>query len=168
MRSVDYVNRPESLQDRISDVGFLLPPQAWKPHAADRWAHAVMALVPSPDDPRNLESWGRFIGVSRGALRMWCQAADMRPKESLDFARLLRAVVLAQGRTWDPANYLDIVDTRSMARLLERGNLPRSAMRTPPGVFDFILKQRIVQRAELRERLMALLERHLPKVELNT
>lgn len=168
MRSVDRVNRPELLQDRIADVGSLLPPQAWKPHAADRWAHAVMALVPSPDDPRNLESWGRFIGVSRGALRMWCKVADMRPKESLDFARLLRAVVLAQGRTWDPANFLDIVDSRSMARLLERGNLPRSAIRTPPGVYDFILGQHIVQREELRDRLIALLERRLPKAELNT
>jgi hypothetical protein len=144
------------------------PPLTWKPHAADRWARAVMALVPSPDDPKNLESWGKFIGVSRGALRVWCQATNLRPKQSLDFARLLRAVVLAQGRTWDPANFLDIVDPRSMQRLLERGALPRSAIRTPPSVHEFIVTQRIVQHEEARSRLIALLSRHLSMSELVT
>ena len=81
-------------------------------HAAARWAHAVVGILGAPTDPTTVAAWGRRIGVSNGALRGWCRAARVRGKASLDFARMLRAVVQAGKRGWDPQNLLDVVDDR--------------------------------------------------------
>lgn len=87
-------------------------------HAAARWARAAAGILGAPTDPTTVEAWGRGIGVSSGALRGWCRAAGVRAKPSLDFARMLRAVVQARERGWDPQNVLDVVDDRTLRRLL--------------------------------------------------
>ena len=117
-------------------------------HAADRWAQSVVGVVDCPFDPKTVALWARAIGVSEGSLRDRCRAAQCRPKPSLDFARLLRAVVKSQGNGWDPFNLLDIVNERTMKNLLRRGGvvdlLSAGDVLTPGG---FLVRQHFVTNA---------------------
>ena len=114
-------------------------------HAADRWAQSVIRVLDCPFDPRTVALWAQAIGVSEGTLRDRCRAARCSPKRSLDFARLLRAVVQSQQHGWDPFNLLDIVNERTMKNLMRRGGvadlLSPTAPLTPGG---FLLKQHFV------------------------
>jgi hypothetical protein len=125
-------------------------------HAAERWANVVTAVVASPFDPRNLDGWARAARAGRGTLRSWCRAAGLSAKASLDFARLLRAVVRSQGQPWDPHNILDVVDPRTMRRLVERGGLamvpPGSA---PPTAREFLERQRLILEPEALKAVTA-------------
>jgi hypothetical protein len=126
------------------------------PHAAERWAHAVAGILDCPFDPRTFAAWAKTIGVGEGTLRDWCRVAHCRPKSSLDFARLLRAIVQAQQRGWDPFDLLDVVNERTMRNLLRRGGLAdllsAKAPLTPHG---FVLTQRYVTNERALEILLA-------------
>jgi hypothetical protein len=105
-------------------------------------------VLDCPFDPKTVALWAQAIGVSEGALRDRCRAARCRPKRSLDFARLLRAVVQSQQHGWDPFNLLDIVNERTMKNLMSRGGVtdllsPNTSL-TPRG---FLLKQHFVTNA---------------------
>lgn len=114
-------------------------------HAAERLARAIVAAIGSPSDPRTLAGWAQSIGTSRGALRCWCSAAHVRPKDACDFARLLRAVVRARDFGWDLQNLLDIVDPRTLRSLLHRARISQIADRsTPPDPQDFIESQHLI------------------------
>ena len=129
------------------------------PHAADRWAKAVTGILDCPFDPKTVAMWGKAIGVSEGTLRDWCRVAHCRPKSSLDFARLLRAIVQSQERDWDPFNLLDVANERTMRNLLQRGGLAdllsTSLPFTPRG---FLLKQRFVTNLVALKALAASVE----------
>jgi hypothetical protein len=115
-------------------------------HAAERWARAVVRIICSDSDPKTLAGWGRELGVSRGALRTWCRAAHIQPRRALDFARVLRAVVISQGHALDLTNLLDVVDDRTLIRLLKRGDVSELKDRkSPPSTTDFITNQRFVR-----------------------
>lgn len=115
------------------------------PHAADRWAHAVTAIVDCPFDPKTVAMWAKTIGVSEGALRDWCRVARCRPKSSLDFARLLRAVIQSQQYGWDPFNLLDVANERTMKNLFRRGGLSDLlSTELPLTLSGFLLTQRFV------------------------
>lgn len=108
-------------------------------HAAARWARATVGILGAPTDPTTVAAWGRRIGVSTGALRAWCRAAGMRGKASLDFARMLRAVVHARERGWDPQNVLDVVDDRTLKKLLTQSGFTARWMPSgarPPNAFS--------------------------------
>jgi hypothetical protein len=121
-------------------------PARFRAHAADRWAQAVLGIIPSDADPRTLAGWGRTIGTSRGALRAWCRAAHIQPRRALDFARVLRSVVISQGKHLDLMNLLDVIDDRTLIRLLKRGGvLELKDRRSPPTVAEFISKQTFVR-----------------------
>ena len=130
-------------------------------HAADRWAQAVAGILDCPFDPKTVAMWGRVIGVSEGALRDWCKVAHCRPKSSLDFARLLRAVVQSQEYGWDPFNLLDVANERTMTNLLRRGGLSdllsTDVPLTPGG---FVLKQRFVTDRMALKALAASVQSH--------
>jgi hypothetical protein len=119
-------------------------------HAAERLANAIVTATSSPADPRTLAAWGQRVGVSRGALRVWCTAAHVSARSSLDFLRILRAVIQAQNGAWDLFGVLDIVDERSLARLLHRGGIGRILERAePPSVDEFLKLQRFVKSVDL-------------------
>jgi hypothetical protein len=93
-------------------------------HAAERWSRAVLAVLESPSDPRTLDAWSRIAGAATSTLRTWCIAAHCKPKASLDLARVLRAVQIANREgEWDPTNLLDVTDSRTLARLLVRAGV---------------------------------------------
>jgi hypothetical protein len=118
----------------------------FRAHAAERWARAVVRIIRSNSDPKTLAGWGRTIGVSRGALRAWCQAAHIQPRRALDFARVLRAVVISQGQAFDLTNLLDVVDDRTVVRLLKRGGvLELEHSNSPPLPAEFISNQLFVR-----------------------
>jgi hypothetical protein len=89
-------------------------------HAAERWAECVVAIVRADADPRTLIEWARIAGVSAGTLRDRCLAAGLRAKSSLDFARLLRAVVVSGSECKLP-EVLDVLHARTLRRLLSAG-----------------------------------------------
>ena len=119
---------------------------AFRAHAAERWARAVIRIIRSDSDPKTLAGWGRTLGASRGALRAWCRAAHVQPRRALDFTRVLRAVVISQGKTFDLTNLLDVVDDRTLIRLLKRGGvLELKDQKSPPSPTEFISNQIFVQ-----------------------
>jgi hypothetical protein len=128
-------------------------------HAAARWAQSVVRVLDCPFDPKTLALWAQAVGVSEGALRDRCRAARCRPKQSLDFARLLRAVTQSQRRGWDPFNLLDIVNQRTMKNLMSRGGVPDllapNIVLTPR---SFLLKQHFVTDATAIEAVAAFVE----------
>jgi hypothetical protein len=115
-------------------------------HAAERWSTAVMRTVEADRDPRDLAGWGRHIGASVSTVRAWCYASRIKPKAALDFTRLLRAVVLGQDqRPWDLQNLLDIVDSRTLRRMLARGGIDRVMwVDRAPTIAYFLDAQRFV------------------------
>ncbi len=101
-------------------------------HAADRWARAVMCTLGAAADPRTVDAWGRLAGAAPSTLRVWCAAAHCGTRSSLSFARVLRAVCIAQVQNeWDPANLLDVVDARTLHRLLSKAGVPLSSGSCP-------------------------------------
>src|SRR3989442_15972673 len=95
---------------RVTTAGPIFP-------AAERLASAIARTVDSATDVRTLTAWGRSVGASRGALRAWRYAADVPPKNALDFTRLFRAVYQAALAEQNPSTLLDIVDERTFRRL---------------------------------------------------
>lgn len=88
-----------------------------------RWARAVVGVVDSVRDPRTVEHWALLIACSAGALRIWCGAAGIHPKRSLDLARTLRAAWHAQQSGRPARGFLDATDQRTAQRLLREGGL---------------------------------------------
>lgn len=127
-------------------------------HSADRLAKAIVLATHSPRDPRTLTQWGQQVGVSRGALRVWCKAADVSARSCLDFLRILRAVVLSsRGKSLKLLSILDVVDQRSLLNLLDRGRIRKAWRTDTPTVEDFIRRQRYLNNRQLLEAVL----RHL-------
>lgn len=95
----------------------------------DRWARRVVEVVDARIDPVTMTHWGRHVHMSVGALRQLCRAAGVRPKTSLDLARMLRAVVWLQDQAWIPEAVLDCRDPRTLHSLLSRTGIPTDSLR---------------------------------------
>ena len=127
-------------------------------YAAQRWANAVFNVINLETDPTTIAAWGHSVGAGRGTLRVWCRAAHVSAKASLDFARMLRAVTVARDIGWDPQNLLDIVDERTVAKLLTRSGFegpPNGRWRPTPE--SFLQHQRLISNADNLEAITVLL-----------
>src|SRR5262245_7276145 len=111
---------------------------------ADRLARAIVLATTSPSDPRTLTASGQRVGVSRGALCVWCKAAGVSARSCLDFLRILRAVILAEKQAWDLLSMLDVVDQRSLNQLLDRGGIRELCELKHPTVDQFLIAQRFL------------------------
>ena len=131
-------------------------------HSADRLARAIVLATNSPSDPRTLTAWGQQAGASRGALRVWCKSAGVSARSCLDFLRVLRAVILSSHQPWDLLSLLDVVDQRSLLKLLDRGGVRELCREAPPTVDDYLLRQRFLDNQQILQavarRLKASLE----------
>jgi DNA-binding NarL/FixJ family response regulator len=112
-------------------------------HALARWADVVVRLTDSQHDPRTLAEWGRAIAVSTGALRNWCRTAGISARRSLAFARVLRAVVTQSRTTAAPGDLLNVVDRRTLEKLLRAAG--GVGMSLPKDVSQFLLRQEFVK-----------------------
>jgi hypothetical protein len=116
-------------------------------YASQRWARVVLFVVEADDDLRTMEDWARHAGVSLGTLRGWCRIARVSPKHSLDFARLLRVVQRGEGSPARAFEVLNVVDHRTMTRLLRDGGLGTPAGDDWPSVAEFLQRQNLVRNA---------------------
>lgn len=112
-------------------------------YAAERWAHAVATVLTSSEDLRTVPNWARKHGVSPGTLREWCRLAGPSAKASLDFARMLRVVLVSQHNVWEPQNALNIAERRTLGRLLAASGLTAHSQ-SGPNTLQFLTDQRFV------------------------
>jgi FixJ family two-component response regulator len=128
-------------------------------HAASRWARVVVRVIDAPSDPRTLHSWGRLVGASPGTLKNWCRMVGLSSKRSLDFARVLRAVVRQKTAGARPQDSLDVVDRRTLRRLLSLGRSKVDASGLPQHVEEFLQTQLFIKDTtalvELRRALIS-------------
>lgn len=125
-------------------------------HAAIRWATVIVPLTQLKADPTTIAEWGARVGKAPATLKVWCAAAGVHAGDSLDFARLLRVVTFYAGRHCDWHNVLAIIDSRTLARLLERGGLFKS--RRVPDLDTYLRNQRFIAAPALLAAVRALLD----------
>jgi len=168
--AADYLEKPLS-GDRLVDTvkRFVGTEHAdagtWASHAGARWAKAVIGIVNAPEDPRTISEWGQAIGAGEGTLRNWCHTAKLSPKRSLSLARLLRALYLSRSRQWQPEQLLNVVDRRTLTRMLAQGGLHGT---TSPTVDGFLQKQTlIVDHTAVNELRKALRSSGAPELQVD-
>jgi DNA-binding NarL/FixJ family response regulator len=125
-------------------------------HGVTRWADVVVRGIDSRHDPRTLAEWGRAIAVSTGALRNWCRTAGISARRSLAFARVLRAVVTQSRTAAAPEDLLNIVDRRTLEKLLRAAG--GVGMSLPKDVSEFLVRQEFVKNSSALLMVSAALE----------
>jgi len=136
-----------------------LQPSDGLSYAGARWARLIIRVVTSSTDPSTVEKWGRLVGASRGKLGTWCRASKTSPRRSLELARLLRALVLTNVSGFDLQDVMDVVDPRTLKRMLGRAGFPDGWGRAVAlSVRDFVRQQQLVQNERALSALTALLE----------
>lgn len=110
----------------------------------DAWTILIGFALEAPMDPTTLSTWAAVSAISVGALRQRCYAAGVTPRQSLLLARLLRAVLGASGRRWEPTEWLRCADVRTLRSMLRLGRLPRSSD-SGPTARDFLCSQTILK-----------------------
>jgi len=113
----------------------------------DRWVGLVIAATEANGDPRTLARWARLAAVSESSLRLYCYTAGVRPKPSLDFARLARLLRRTGNGLWEPAFHLDVADLRTLQALLARGGFRLHGERRARTVSNLIGRQRLLPTA---------------------
>jgi CheY-like chemotaxis protein len=111
-------------------------------HATARWAQLVLSTIDAPSDPNSLYRWSRAVGVSIGALRNWCRTARHSSRRSLLFARMLRAVLRQSVGHTAPEDLLNVVDRRTLAKLLLAGGGTETQL--PATVDEFLRRQAFI------------------------
>jgi len=111
-------------------------------HALARWADVVVRGLRSPTDMPTLETWGRTVAASTRTIRNWCYTARVPARHSLQFMRALRAVIRQGDAPMTPEDLLDIVDRRTLAKLLTLAGGTRTTL--PGDVDQFFERQRII------------------------
>ena len=143
--AADYLEKPligDDLVDAVKRfIGGGHADATWAANAGARWAQAVIAILNAPQDSRTVSEWGHAIGAGEGTVRNWCRTARLSPKRSLSLARLLRALYLSRSRRWRPEQLLNVVDRRTLNRLLEQGGVDRTI---PPTIDGFLRKQTLI------------------------
>jgi hypothetical protein len=128
-------------------------------YAAERWAKAVERVIRAPEDTRTMRVWGKMVGVSSASLAMWCRAAQASPRRSLELGRLSRAVLTTDGTLGGIQDVLDIVDPKTIRRLLQRAGVsPMTVTGQRMTLGDFLQRQQLVTHEfairALRHRLL--------------
>jgi hypothetical protein len=133
-------------------------------HASTRVASAIMCLVVSPTDAKSIAEWARVAASSSTTLRTWCNSARTKPKNALDFARLLRICNQPTEADWQPLERLNIVDPRTLCALVRRSGCPSliKARLTP---LEFLSTQRLITNKALIAAIAQSLKARNPRAE---
>ena len=133
--------------DRLSTGSMSELPRA-EPTAprASRIARVLTELISAPADVHSIEELCRAasLGISPATFRRWCVEEGIGPGEALVFARLLRALALAQKDGTSPSEWMEI-DPRTFRSLLKRGGVSELFQEGIPTTSEFIGRQRFVR-----------------------
>jgi ActR/RegA family two-component response regulator len=116
--------------------------QPTEAHSLKRWATVVVRAVGAPTDPRTLQEWGRAVGASPGAIRNWCRTARLSARRSLLLTRVLRAVVRQHDTMAPPEDLLNIVDRRTLVKLIAASGGHHG--RLPASTSEFLQRQHLI------------------------
>ena len=117
-------------------------------YATRRWVEIMGAAIESAIDPRTMTVWSRLVGISVPGIVMRCRAADMSPRRSLELSRITRALLRGNGRFENIQEHLDVVDMRTVDRLLKRAGLSRTTAFDPATLPNsFFIVQTLVPHA---------------------
>lgn len=124
--------------------------------AAPRWAHFVLKVLDSDHDLTTIEAWASHVAVGKPVLERVCGAVGIRPKRSLDFARMLRVSWLIESRR-NGDELLATADSRTLKRLFNDAGVRDDSL--PLTVGEFLARQRFVTSPTaiglIRDRLLA-------------
>jgi hypothetical protein len=123
-----------------------VPPNAVA-HASARLAQLILIVVGSDVDPRTLGDWASLCNLGYWTLRERCRCAAIAPRTALSFARVLRAVLLAE-RGVAITESLDIEDPRALRRMLAAAGVTSLTVRAPT-LDEYLKTQRFVSRIDL-------------------
>jgi hypothetical protein len=112
--------------------------------SVDRWAWLVVELLEAETDPTTFKHWAQEVSMSVGSLRQACRVAGVGGKQSLDLARLLRAVVWLEDHDWLPEAVLSCRDPRTLKALFRRMGCGDG--REPLQAEDFLERQTVLDR----------------------
>jgi CheY-like chemotaxis protein len=110
--------------------------------AAMRWARALMPILSARDDPKTVADWSKVAYSSAGAIRNWCRTANVPARRSLVVGRLLRAILLTREGFWKPEDLLDVVDRRTLQRMLTFAGVSSGL---PVDVDEFLDRQAVIR-----------------------
>jgi hypothetical protein len=131
-------------------------------YATERWVEVMLSAVTAVADPRTMNDWSRLACLSTAGLASRCRAVDISAKRSLELARLTRAVLRGRGTFEQIEEHLNIVDPRTISRILRRAGVHRSVAFDPdtlPGSFFDVQTLLSEGRSSQRHRLQLLAHR---------
>lgn len=125
-------------------------------YATDRWLITIAVVLACDRDVRTLPAWAHEAGLSSGVIAARCRAVGVTAKASLDFTRLLRLIINSGGRPPRAFEVLDVVDTRTMQRLLSTGGMGTVASPRWPSVADYLDHQGFIRAPQLLQSVASL------------
>jgi hypothetical protein len=108
--------------------------------AARRWATMILCATRSAEDLRTIRDWAKTANISQSTIRGYCHLAGISTRQSLLFARLCRAVLLAQAASCHPEDLLDVRDPRTLKKLMRMARLPQDV----PTLQQFLRDQIVI------------------------
>jgi hypothetical protein len=139
----DHAGRPSD-----SDVGY----------ASERWIRMIATLIKAAKDIKTLEVWAREAGLSPRSLRACCHTIGLSAKSSLDFARVLRVVLRNRDDVLRPFEVLDIVDERTMKRLLDLAGIDPLKGSRWPSLSEYFTRQTFIRDVRILRLVAAFCE----------
>jgi hypothetical protein len=103
--------------------------------STQRWVRCVSVALLADRDPRTLEHWAGLCAVSVPTLRTTCYLAGVAPRPALLFARLCRAICLANQVDCKPIDLLDVGDPRTTQAMVRRSGLSTLSERRTLALF---------------------------------
>jgi hypothetical protein len=125
--------------------------------APQRWAAIVATVVFSDHDPAGLEDWAYLCHLQVRTIRQTCALVGVRPKHSLEFARLLRVTRLCGRRGARPCDLLAMHDLRTLRKFAEGAGIDVYSSNVL-SVIEVINRQSFIEPKVLRQAILSQLE----------
>ena len=151
---------------RAPDSQIILPPDPCasdpRPERAARVVRVLTGLLSAPIDVHSVHELCRVapVGVAPATFRRWCQQEAIQARHALDFARLLRALMLARRQRTSMSEWID-VDPRTLRRLLDRAGIARLFQRQVPEFSEFLEGQHLVRNSIVLRLVRGVWQNHV-------
>jgi len=126
---------------------------AVRSYAMERVAHLIVRGMDLSEDPRTVAKWARATFMSETQLRSSCRLTDLKARDVLGLVRVLRAcrIRFETDCRWQDA--IDVLEERTLAKLLRRGGVEAGATPTPQ---QCLMRQSFVREGALLGRVQQL------------